>query len=332
VESRANARKLLGIIGACRFVWNNILNQCQESYQQAKEAGEKTSSVSFFTLGKAFTKLRTSTPWLQDYSFTLVRYSLKGQADAWKKFFHGTAQPPKFKAKYRSKQSFTIAENVKINDGKILVPKVGWLRLRRKGGNPYPDGVPVQATIKKVGKQWRVSVLYKITTPETNQNGVIIGVDLNTYNVAWTDSKGERGMLEIEKPSIKEIRIRRYQRKLARQQKGSNRRKETKRRIARLNQKQATTRKNRAHHTSRALANRAQVLVREDRNITGMSSSARGTIEMPGKNVRAKSGLNRVILNASWARFNTYCDYKFTEVVTVDPKYTSQRCNQCGHV
>jgi len=85
VESRANARKLLGIIGACRFVWNNILNQCQENYQQAKEAGERTPSVSFFTLGKAFTKLRTSTPWLQDYSFTLVRYSLKRQADAWKK-------------------------------------------------------------------------------------------------------------------------------------------------------------------------------------------------------------------------------------------------------
>lgn len=249
-----------------------------------------------------------------------------------KKFFPRTAQPSKFKAKYCSKQSFTIAENVKIKDGKILVPKVGWLRLRRKGGNPYPDGVSVQATIKKIGKQWRVSVLYKITTPETNQNGVIIGIDLNTYNVAWTDSNGERGMLEIEKPSIKEIRIRRYQRKLARQQKGSNRRKETKRRIARLKQKQANPRKNRAHHTSRALANRAQVLVREDLNITGMSSSAKGTIEMLGKNVRAKSGLNRVILNASWARFNNYCDYKFTEVVTVAPKYTSQCCNQCGHV
>jgi len=80
------------------------------------------------------------------------------------------------------------------------------------------------------------------------------------------------------------------------------------------------------------LANRAQVLIREDLNIVGMSSSAKGTIENTGKNVKAKAGLNRVIQNASWSRFNTYCDYKFTEVIEIDPKYTSPRCNKCGHV
>ncbi len=55
------------------------------------------------------------------------------------------------------------------------------------------------------------------------------------------------------------------------------------------------------------------------------------TVENPGTNVKAKAGLNRVILNAGWGRFNTYCDYKFGNVILVDPKYTSQRCNQCGH-
>ena len=62
-----------------------------------------------------------------------------------------------------------------------------------------------------------------------------------------------------------------------------------------------------------------------------MSKSAKGTVENPGTNVKAKAGLNRVILNAGWGRFNTYCDYKFGNVILVDPKYTSQRCNQCGH-
>ncbi len=62
-----------------------------------------------------------------------------------------------------------------------------------------------------------------------------------------------------------------------------------------------------------------------------MSKSAKGTVENPGTNVKAKAGLNRVIQNAGWGRFNTYCDYKFGNVILVDPKYTSLRCNQCDH-
>ena len=59
-----------------------------------------------------------------------------------------------------------------------------------------------------------------------------------------------------------------------------------------------------------------------------MSKSAKGTVENPGTNVKAKAGLSRVI---GWGRFNSYCDYKFGNVILVDPEYTSQRCNQCGH-
>ena len=63
-----------------------------------------------------------------------------------------------------------------------------------------------------------------------------------------------------------------------------------------------------------------------------MTASAKGTAENPGKNVNAKAGLNRAMLNASHGRFNQYCDYKFETVVGVDPRYTSQTCNACGHV
>jgi len=72
-------------------------------------------------------------------------------------------------------------------------------------------------------------------------------------------------------------------------------------------------------------------LNREKLRIKDMSKSAKGSIENPGKNVKAKAGLNRVIQNAGWSRFNTYFDYKFGKVVLVDPKYTSQKCNACGY-
>ncbi len=329
--SRSNASKLSGIAGACRFVWNHFLAKNKEEYELAKENGAKKPSTSFFSLGKEFTQLRKEIDWMQEYSFKIVRYTLKYQADAWQGFYKGVRKHPRFHSKYGKRPSFTIPENVKIRDGQLLIPKVGWMRIRRKGGNPYPDGKPVKATVKKVGRQWRVSVIYEIDTWERTENGVTVGVDLNTYNVACTHSTGEREMLSIPKPDKKAIRIRRYQRKLARQQKGSNRRRVTKRRIAKWKRKQKNARKSVAHHHSRALANRAETLVREDLKIRNMTKSAKGTVENPGKNVKAKAGLNRVIQNAGWGRFNQYCDYKFRNVVEVDARYTSQRCSVCGH-
>ncbi|MCY4158037.1 MAG: transposase [Bacteroidetes bacterium] len=206
------------------------------------------------------------------------------------------------------------------------------MKFRRKGGNPYPDSEPVEVTVKKDGRYWKMSVVYKVYLPEQVDDGKEIGIDLNTYNISYSSNDGEQGMLPLPDLTDKEIKIRRWQRKLARQQKGSGRSKRTKKRIAKWKRKQKNCRTNVAHQHSRRLSNKAHTLKREDLKIKNMSSSSKGTVENLGKNVRAKAGLNRVIQNAGWSRFNTYCDYKFGNVIPVDPKYTSQRCNQCGHV
>ena len=74
----------------------------------------------------------------------------------------------------------------------------------------------------------------------------------------------------------------------------------------------------------------------EDLKIKNMSKSGKGTITNPGKNVKAKSGLNRSILNEAWYKFFTYLEYKLKLkggiLITVDPKHTSQTCPQCGHI
>ena len=74
----------------------------------------------------------------------------------------------------------------------------------------------------------------------------------------------------------------------------------------------------------------------EDLNIKAMTKSAAGTIEAPGKNVKAKSGLNRSILNQGWGEFLRQLDYKLLwnggYLVKVNPAYTSQTCPRCGYV
>ena len=78
------------------------------------------------------------------------------------------------------------------------------------------------------------------------------------------------------------------------------------------------------------------MIVVEDLMVKNMSASASGTIDEPGRNVRAKSGLNRSILDQGWFEFRRQLAYK-TEwnggiFLAVPPQHTSQTCPACGHV
>jgi len=66
-----------------------------------------------------------------------------------------------------------------------------------------------------------------------------------------------------------------------------------------------------------------------------MSASARGTVEEPGRNIKAKSGLNKSILDQGWHEFRRQLDYKLYwrggTLVEVNPRHTSQQCSSCGY-
>jgi putative transposase len=67
-----------------------------------------------------------------------------------------------------------------------------------------------------------------------------------------------------------------------------------------------------------------------------MSKSAKGNVENPGRNIRAKSGLNKSILNQGWFEFRRQLDYKLAwnggYLIAVPPRNTSRTCPCCGHV
>ena len=328
--SRANARLLAGQAGACRFVWNTILGQHNDAHEDAKANGEKPPSVSFFSLGKEFTSLRNEIPWLCEYSFSITRYVLKYQADAWKAFFRGEAGHPRFKSRHGSTPSFTIPQAVTIRDDMIAIPRVGPMRIRREGGNPYPEGKPVKAVIRKIAGKWYVTVCYEVEAEERPDTGVSAGVDMNVRQVAVVDTTGGAEIIPAPDTGRLDAKIRRNQRRLARQRKGSRRRMRTRLRLQRLQRKRANRRKNWQHQVSRRIANRASTVIVEKLNTAGMTRSARGTLENPGTKVKAKSGLNREILSTGWHSVHRMLAYKCMELIEVNPAYTSQSCNACG--
>ena len=332
--TKIKAKKMFQIAGACRYVWNIFREKNLSDYQKFREGKGKKPQTSFFSFALEFTKLRHETDWLQELPFAPLRYSLKYFAGTLKEAMQGNKGFPKPKSRARTTPSFTLPSKerfrIKKLDGKyslLRIPSVGWVKLTRRGGNHYEDGKPKQVVLRHDGHRWRAFVFYEVEVEERPDDGVVLGVDMNIRQVATSDGR----FYFLPDLKKKEARRKKYQRRMARQVKESNRRKDTKKKFAKVSRKTANIRRNWIHQTTQEIARKCGTVVVEDLNVKGMTASAKGTLENPGKSVKQKSGLNRAILDTAFAKLRRSLEYKCGRLIKVHPAYTSQTCSECGH-
>jgi putative transposase len=124
------------------------------------------------------------------------------------------------------------------------------------------------------------------------------------------------------------------QRRLSRAGKHSRNRAKTPQALAVIRARERHRRQDFCAFTAHELATDNALVVIEALKTKQMTRSAKGTLEEPGINVTAKSGLNRAILSKGWHQFAlalaSASRYSGTRVVTVPPQHTSQRCSQCA--
>lgn len=225
------------------------------------------------------------------------------------------------------------------------------MRTIRKGG------VIKSFTVSQVADRWYVSFLVEVTAPAPKSThkqkaAGAIGVDLGVkYMAALSDINAPKRFNSdsgvtftngtsptVENPrwlKHAEKRIAKLQQKIARQVKGSNRRKVTVRKLAKTHHIVALRRETGLHQLTKNLTTRYTVIGIEDLNVAGMTSSASGTIENPGKNVAQKAGLNRAVLDVAFGTFRNQLEYKaawYGSAVQVIDRYypSSQTCSNCG--
>ena len=332
--SRIKARKMFRIAGACRYVWNHFREKNLADYQAFKNGKGQRPQTGYFSLGVEFTKLRHGTDWLRELPANPIKHTLKYFADALKEAMAGKKGFPKPRNRKRTAPGFTLPgkENFRIKNidrkySLLRIPLVGWVRLTRKGGNPYKDGTPKQVVLRHDGHRWRAFVFYEVEVEPKPDDGEFLGVDMNARQVATSD--GHFYFLpDLQK---KEARRKWYQRRMARQIKGSNRRKDTKKKLAKVSRKIANIRKDWIHQTTKEIAGKCGTMIVEDLKVKNMTASAKGTIENPGKNVKQKARLNRAMLDTALGEFRRNLEYKCGRLIEVNPAYTSQTCSKCGH-
>jgi putative transposase len=212
--------------------------------------------------------------------------------------------------------------------GQVLVPKLGWVKFR--WSRPVPAARSYRVTRDRTGR-WHVAFAAAPPAIPAPGNSTVVGVDRGV-TIAAALSTGE--LLKI--PALRSAerrRLRLLQRRLARTRPGSNRRRRVTVAVARLKAREADRRRDWTEKISTDLARRFDLIRVEDLDVRGMTRSAKGTVQRPGRGVRQKAGLNRGILAGGWGRLVDRLEHKAPgRVQKIAAMYTSQTCNVCGHV
>ena len=141
--SRTKARRLRGTTEACRFTWNHFVGKLRDDYKWCGRCDPR-----WYSNGKLFAVWsKHQAPWLQDYSFAIVRLSLKSIETAYRQFWKGEGELPRFKPHYDHVPSFPLGAGMFKLQGKSLhIARVGQVKL--SGRNPYPGGTPNSGAVK----------------------------------------------------------------------------------------------------------------------------------------------------------------------------------------
>src|SRR6516162_4397868 len=173
---------------------------------------------------------------------------------------------------------------------------------------------------------------WRTCTRSAREAGNLVGIDWGVERLA-TLSTGET----IANPRFGAEAARgigKAQRKLARAARGSRRRLKAVTHLARQRRKLTNRRKSYLHQLTAAIAARFGGIAVEDLKVKRLTTSAEGTVERPGKNVRQKAGLNREILDTSPGMMISMLRYKAERAggrfAVVNARNTSQECSQCG--
>jgi putative transposase len=312
-----------------RFVWNLAVEQ-----QSWWRPGHR-SAPGYLEQCRQLTQARAEFGWLRAGSQMVQQQALRDFAQAMANFFAGTHRRPRWRKAGRDEGFRIVAvkpahvRRLSRNTGEVWIPKAGWLRFR--WSRAVPDGVKSYRVTLDCAGRWHIAfaaIPAAIPAPGT---GEVVGVDRGVA-VSAAFSTGQ--MLTVPRLGPgQQRRLRRLQRRLARTRRGSGRRAQVKRAIAKVRALEADARRDWAEKISTDLARRFDVVCVEDLNIREMTRSARGTITEPGRNVRAKAGLNREIMRSGWGLLVRRLEDKAPgRVEKVNPAFTSQRCSACGHI
>ena len=309
--------------GCVRFVYNKMLAERKEIYEQHKDNKEELYKQKLPTPAK----YKSEFEWLKEVDSLALANAQMNLQSAYNNFFRDKKVGfPKFKSKKKDKNSYTtnnVKNNIKIVDNKIKIPKIGFMNV--KYHRQILDNQLIKScTISKTSTgKYYISILVEferqVIQKEININN-ILGLDYSQYEL-YVDSMDK--IANYPKYYYKMLsKLKKEQRKLSKCQKGSNNRNKQKLKVAKLHEKVANQRKNFLHKKSKELSDNYNAIIIENLNMQAMSQCLH---------------LGKGISDNGWGMFTTLLKYKLKDrgkkLIKIDKWFpSSKKCNECGEI
>jgi putative transposase len=320
------------IASTCRTVWNKGL-------EQRREYRRRGAWMNYHEQAGELAAAKSEHPWLTEVPGHCLQQALIDLDRACRQrgtFNVGWRSARRWRPSFRFPEgNKMVVERLTGRHARVKLPKLGWVRFRVS--RSLDEVVLRSATVTREGQHWFVAFLVDDgqSTPETHgMPGTAVGVDRGVA-VAIATSDGELR----DRPFVtvgEQRRILRLQRRLSRAARRGRNRDKSRAALAKIRARERHRREDFCAQNAHRLAAVNAVVVLEDLNTNQMTRSAKGTLDLPGTKVKAKSGLNRAILAKGWSKFAlalvSAARYSGTRVVSVPAHYTSQRCSVCGEV
>lgn len=319
--NKQQEKQIQKTFGATRFIYNYYLNKIEENY---KETG---LFMTFYDCQKDLTQLKKDKVWLNEIDLNALRSSIKSLNQSYLYFFKKLKgevgkNHPKFKTKKKSRKTYITRNsvqrnNLRIENGKIRIPKIGLLKVKL---SINVKGRILCATISQVpsGKYFISLHCVDVEIDLLPKTGEVVGVDLGIKSFAIT-SDG------VEYPSCKYLRksenkIARLQRKLNRKPMGSNNYNKARIKFAIACEKVANQRKDYLQKVSTELIQNYDVICIEDLAVGHLIKNHK---------------VSKSIIDAGWYMFREMLQYKAEfygrKISIVDKFYPSSKiCSNCG--
>ena len=319
--------------GYNRFVWNRMLNMMIERYRNNPEA----PFLNAFALNNLLPALKTEYPWLKEAESTSLQATNHDLVEAYKKFFKLHKGFPKYKSRKFPKQSYQSKMNVHLtNDNHLKLPKLGTVKF--KSGRQVTGKIK-SATIRlsSTGKYYAI-LMVDTDVLELAKTGNSVGIDMGIADLMITSDGVKYPTIRFDKILAKKKH--RWEKRLARRRLQAqkeiaedNHNKvleprelsdfknylKAKQMVAKYNEKIANQRNNYLHTLTKTLVEQYDVIKIED---------------LKTKNLLKNHKLARAIANQGWRELRRQLEYKCAwygkQLVTVNPRKTSQICSNCG--
>ncbi|MCM6799407.1 transposase [Levilactobacillus brevis] len=326
--------KIISNFGCCRFVWNQLLNMQIERYNNGG------SYVNEFGMNYLIKCLKQEYPFLkQAESTSLLRVS-RDLNQAFQKLFKEHVGYPKFKSRKFPKQSYqsnSVNHNIQQMDKHhIKLPKLGDIRF--KAGHQITGKIKnVTIRLSSTGKFYAV-LLVDTDIQELPKTNNTVGIDMGVADLMITSDGIKYPTIRFDKLLAKKKHY--WEKRLARRRlqamkeiawdhhnkvlepRGLSDFKnylKAKHMVAKYSEKIANQRNSYLHTLTKALVEQYDVIKIED---------------LKTKNLLKNHKLARAIANQSWREIRRQLEYKCAwygkQLVTVNPRKTSQICSNCG--